>query len=62
MIPSSSTTRITRTLSKVPDEAILFPGHQYSVASSALMGETRKLNVVFKPKSMEQWLMMFGRG
>src|SRR6516165_8856877 len=53
---------ITRTLSRVPDEAILFPGHQYSVASSALMGETRKMNVVFKPKSLEQWLMMFGRG
>jgi glyoxylase-like metal-dependent hydrolase (beta-lactamase superfamily II) len=53
---------ITRTLAAVPDEAILFPGHQYSVASSALMGETRRMNVVFKPKSLEQWLMMFGQG
>jgi len=24
------------------------------------MGDTRELNVVFKPRSIEQWLMMFG--
>lgn len=53
---------LTGTLSKVPDDAILFPGHQYSVESSDLMGDTRARNVVFKPKSAEQWLMMFGPG
>ncbi len=51
---------LTQTLSKVPDDAILFPGHQYSVASSATMGETRKLNYVFRPSSAEQWMAMFG--
>jgi glyoxylase-like metal-dependent hydrolase (beta-lactamase superfamily II) len=47
-------------LAKVPDDAILFPGHLYSPEPSKPMGETRQMNVVFKPKSLEQWLMMFG--
>ncbi len=50
------------TLAAVPDDAILFPGHQYSVESSDLLGDTRARNVVFKPRTPEQWLMMFGPG
>jgi len=26
------------------------------------MGETRRMNYVFRPKFLEQWLMMFGVG
>jgi glyoxylase-like metal-dependent hydrolase (beta-lactamase superfamily II) len=51
---------LTTTLARVPDDTVLFPGHQYSVASSATMGETRKMNYVFRPKSAEQWMTMFG--
>ncbi|MEZ5343454.1 MAG: MBL fold metallo-hydrolase [Acidimicrobiales bacterium] len=47
-------------LAKVPDDAVLFPGHQYSHEPSKPMGDTRRMNVVFKPASLEQWLMMFG--
>ncbi len=47
-------------LGKVPDEAVLFPGHLYSPEPSRSMKETRDLNVVYKPKSLDQWLMMFG--
>ena len=50
---------LTTKLSKVPDDAILFPGHLYSPEPSASMGETRKYNYVFRPKSAEQWLQMF---
>ena len=53
---------LTQTLARVPDDTVLFPGHQYSVASSATMGETRKLNYVFRPTSVEQWMAMFGGG
>ncbi len=52
---------LTERLAKVPDSAVLFPGHQYSADPSRSMGETRQLNVVYKPKSVEQWMMMFGR-
>ncbi|MCP4959597.1 MAG: MBL fold metallo-hydrolase [Actinomycetia bacterium] len=47
-------------LSKVPDDCVLFPGHRYSFPSSSTMGVTRETNFVFRPKSKEQWLMMFG--
>ncbi len=51
---------LTDRLAKVPDEAVLYPGHLYSPEPSRSMKETRDLNVVFKPRSLEQWLMMFG--
>ncbi|MEM7272030.1 MAG: MBL fold metallo-hydrolase, partial [Actinomycetota bacterium] len=48
-------------LAKVPDDAILFPGHLYSPEPSRSMGDTRNMNVVYRPKSVEQWMMMFGQ-
>jgi len=48
-------------LAKVPDEAVLYPGHLYSPQSSAPMGDTRRDNFVFMPRSEEQWLTMFSR-
>ncbi|MHB1139263.1 MAG: MBL fold metallo-hydrolase [Microthrixaceae bacterium] len=53
---------LTQTLAQVPDDAYLFPGHNYSGAPRELMGDNRARNVVFKPKSAEQWLMMFAGG
>jgi glyoxylase-like metal-dependent hydrolase (beta-lactamase superfamily II) len=47
-------------LARVPDEAVLFPGHLYSADPSQSMGDTRRWNYVFKPSSVEQWLAMFG--
>src|SRR5580693_320541 len=41
-------------LAKVPDEAVLFPGHLYSAEPSQSMGDTRRWNYVFKPSSVEQ--------
>lgn len=52
---------LTQRLAQVPDDAILYPGHLYSEKPSASMAETRSRNVVFRPDSLEQWLMMFAR-
>jgi glyoxylase-like metal-dependent hydrolase (beta-lactamase superfamily II) len=52
---------LTQKLAKVPDEAILFPGHLYSAEASAPMGETRRMNFVFKPRNVDEWLAVFGR-
>ncbi len=53
---------LTDRLAKVPDSAVLYPGHLYSPPETARsMGDTRARNVVFKPSSVEQWMMMFGR-
>jgi glyoxylase-like metal-dependent hydrolase (beta-lactamase superfamily II) len=60
--PAAMYESLTQKLAKIPDDAILFPGHQYSMDPSASMGETRQMNYVFRPKTAEQWLMMFGNG
>jgi glyoxylase-like metal-dependent hydrolase (beta-lactamase superfamily II) len=48
-------------LARVPDDTILFPGHLYSQDPSQSMGETRKWNYVFRPRSAQEWLGMFGQ-
>lgn len=50
---------LTQKLAKVPDDAVLYPGHRYSLESSATMGITRERNIVFRPDSKEQWLSVF---
>jgi glyoxylase-like metal-dependent hydrolase (beta-lactamase superfamily II) len=51
---------LTQRLARVPDDAVLFPGHLYSEEPSATMAQTRKQNFVFKPKTEQEWLAMFG--
>jgi len=52
---------LTQRLAKVPDDATLFPGHLYSPEPSASLGDTRRANMVFKPRNEVEWLRMFGR-
>ncbi len=59
--PEAMYDSLTHRLARVPDDTILFPGHLYSAEPSASMGDTRRLNYVFRPETPEQWLMMFGR-
>jgi glyoxylase-like metal-dependent hydrolase (beta-lactamase superfamily II) len=51
---------LTQRLAKVPDDAILFPGHWYAPEPFAPLGQTRRENFVFKPRSEAQWMAMFG--
>jgi glyoxylase-like metal-dependent hydrolase (beta-lactamase superfamily II) len=50
---------LTQKLAKVPDDAVLYPGHLYSPEPDAPMGEVRRDNVVFRPRSADEWLRMF---
>ena len=52
---------LTQRLSKISDETVLYPGHFYSPAPSASLGEVRAMNYVFAPTSPEQWLAAFAR-
>ena len=47
-------------LARVPDDAVLFPGHLYSADPSQRLGDTRRWNYVFRPRSVEEWMAMFG--
>ncbi len=49
-LPGSDPTAMAeslRTLHRVDDEAVLYPGHRYSVASCATMGSVKQSNFVF---------------
>lgn len=48
-------------LAKLPDETVVLPGHAYHPSSMATMGAVREMNYVYKPKTRESWLMMFGQ-
>lgn len=47
-------------LSSLPDDTIVLPGHRYSEPPAARLSEVKQFNYVFKPKSKEAWLTMFG--
>jgi len=51
---------LTTRLSRFGDDVVLYPGHLYSPEPSATLGETRQRNYVFRPRTAEQWLTMFG--
>lgn len=52
---------LTRKLARIPDDAVLFPGHMYSAEPSQSMGDTRRWNFVLAPRTESEWLAMFGR-
>lgn len=47
-------------LASLPDQTIVLPGHRYSEPPAARLSEVKEFNYVFKPKSKQQWMMMFG--
>ena len=47
-------------LASLPDDTVVFPGHQYSPAAQDSMVRVRSSNAIFKPKSKEAWLGWFG--
>ena len=52
---------LTTRLGRVDDDVVLCPGHAYSPEPTATMGATRERNIVFRPETKEQWMMLFGR-
>ena len=60
--PAAMYESLTQRLAAVPDDTVLYPGHLYSPEPSATMGATRARNYVFRLRSPEQWMQMFGDG
>ncbi|HEX3980059.1 MAG TPA: MBL fold metallo-hydrolase [Acidimicrobiales bacterium] len=58
--PEAMYESLTTRLAQVPDETVLYPGHLYSPEPSATMGHTRSTNYVFRLRTPEQWMTMFG--
>jgi glyoxylase-like metal-dependent hydrolase (beta-lactamase superfamily II) len=51
---------LTTRLARFGDDTVLYPGHRYSPEPSASLGDVRQNNYVFRPRSVEQWMTMFG--
>jgi glyoxylase-like metal-dependent hydrolase (beta-lactamase superfamily II) len=51
---------LTQKLATIPDDTVLYPGHLYSPEPSAPLREVRARNYVFRPRTRDQWMMMFG--
>ena len=49
-----------RRLASLPDDTIVFPGHHYSTDESRPLGSVKHRNMVFKPRTAEEWLRAFG--
>ena len=47
-------------LAALPGDPVIYPGHQYSAAPSAPLSAVRESNFVFRPKSLDEWRLMFG--
>jgi glyoxylase-like metal-dependent hydrolase (beta-lactamase superfamily II) len=58
--PAAMYESLTTRLAQVPDDTVLYPGHLYSPEPSATMGDTRAHNYVFRLRTPEQWMTMFG--
>lgn len=52
--------RSLQQLADLPGDPVVYPGHQYSTAPSAPLSSVREGNFVFRPRSLEEWRVMFG--
>lgn len=51
-----------QTLAKMPDQTLVFPGHQYSAPPSSPMGTVRTSNYVYRTRDKDAWMQWFGGG
>jgi glyoxylase-like metal-dependent hydrolase (beta-lactamase superfamily II) len=63
-LPGGDPEEMYRTMSqrlvKLPDETILYPGHNYGATPSSTMGAQKTENYAFRPKTLDDWLMLMG--
>jgi glyoxylase-like metal-dependent hydrolase (beta-lactamase superfamily II) len=49
-------------LAPVPDDTTMYPGHLRATRTQARMGDVRRTNFVYSPRTEEEWLTLFGPG
>ncbi|HEY3997318.1 MAG TPA: MBL fold metallo-hydrolase [Candidatus Xenobia bacterium] len=58
--PAAMYESLTQKLAKLPDDVVLYPGHNYGGKSST-MGEEKRLNRYLQVPTLQDWLHMMGR-
>ncbi|HVG20093.1 MAG TPA: MBL fold metallo-hydrolase [Blastocatellia bacterium] len=56
--PSQMYYSLTQVLAKLPDETLLYPGHNYSSKPVSTMGEEKRDNYCLKMPSLESWNLL----
>jgi hydroxyacylglutathione hydrolase len=51
---------LTQVLAKLPDQTVVYPGHNYATVPSSTIGDEKSRNVYMKTKTREDWLRMMG--
>lgn len=49
-----------RLLASLPDGTVVYPGHHYSEHDHEELGSVKSRNMVFRPRTEEDWLRVFG--
>jgi len=52
---------LTERLARVPDDTVLYPGHDYAEQPSSPLGSVRETNYYMKVPTLEAWLKVMGR-
>jgi glyoxylase-like metal-dependent hydrolase (beta-lactamase superfamily II) len=52
---------LTQRLGKLPDDTVLYPGHDYADRPTSTIGEEKRSNVHMRVSSVDDWLAMMGR-
>lgn len=52
---------LTTRLARIPDDVFIYPGHAYADEPTASLGDTRRTNMVLRPRSAQEWLDAFAR-
>jgi glyoxylase-like metal-dependent hydrolase (beta-lactamase superfamily II) len=47
-------------LAGLPGDPVVYPGHRYSPDASATLSSVRENNFVFRPRTLDEWRLMFG--
>lgn len=64
-LPGSDPTQmyysLTQVLAKLPDETLLYPGHDYSSKPVSTIGDEKRENYYLKIPNLESWKLLMGR-
>ena len=52
---------LTERLAKLPDDVVLYPGHDYAEQPTSTLGEQRQTNYALRVSSLDDWLRMMGQ-
>jgi hydroxyacylglutathione hydrolase len=59
--PAEMYRSLTERLARLPDDVVLYPGHDYADRPTSTLGEERRSNYYLRVPTLEDWLRLMGR-